>query len=224
MKKLLLFGSAVLLCCTFATGQAQEEIKVTQKNYYTFSEYSTYGYLFAKVENTGDVPVYLDSGKLVIFDENDDIVETAQFVQTYPDYLLPGEYGYAYDWALLDDDVQVADYKFSVGSSEYGTEVKRLECEAFYDAGESSKYDDYMYITVTNTTDKPLYDLYVVASMLDKEGNILYTNYDVLNEAGVHSNSTVTFRLSVNDSFAEQFAAQGTTPDRVDAIVYFEEE
>ena len=75
-----------------------------------------------------------------------------------------------------------------------------------------------MYVTFTNTTDKPRYGLEVVA-----EGNILYIDSeDLYDSKALHAGSTMTIRMDVSSSFLDYYEANGIIPASVDAIVYAE--
>jgi hypothetical protein len=204
---------------------AEGEKSVTQKNFYAMdSSFSTYGYLFAKVENVGDEAIYLDSGKLVVFDSNDEIIETSDYVSAYPRYLEPGEYAYVRDWSILDVNADaVADYKFSIGTTNVYNTTTRFACETGYDPGDTDyTYDDYMYATFTNTSDETVYGVYAVLALLDADGNILDVSYDVANSFGVHAGSTVTMRVSVDSDIVEYLQENKIEPTSVDALIYVE--
>jgi hypothetical protein len=214
----------LILACAFALADGKQ--KVVQKNYYVVESYSNYFYFFAKVENAGDAPITLDTGMLVIFDQDDEIVQTENYVYPYPRYLEPGEYAYARDWTFLEigaDDI--GDVKFSIGLDRLRNPVTRIPCEAVYDAGDPlSKYDDYIYVTIANTTDQTLFNLRVVGALLDEEGNILYVGQDSMSNLGIHAGSTVTARLYIDSDFAEHFMNNRIVPAVVDALVYIEED
>jgi hypothetical protein len=75
-----------------STCHASGNITVTDKNACIFSGKES-GYFYAKVENDGDEPIGVDSGKLVLFSGNDDILVTSDYVNTYPARVIlnPGE-------------------------------------------------------------------------------------------------------------------------------------
>lgn len=224
MRKLVGLFLAVLFCSQMSSAMAEGQRSITQKNLYVFDGSLNDAHLFARVENTGDEPINLDAGQLVIFDKEDNIVDTSSYIRAYPTYLRPGEYAYAEDWSFIDaksDDI--GDYKFSISTTKISEETTYFECEASYDAGDfNSEYDDYIYVTFTNTTDQTVYGIYVVAAVLDEEGNILYVSEDCASSLGVHSGSSITKRISVDSDFAEYFQRKNIKPKTVDALVYIE--
>ena len=226
MKKLVSLFLAIALCAACVSALAAGEVTVSQKQFYTVvTDYSQYGYLFAKIENTGDEPIMLDYGKVVTFDESDDIMDTSNYISAYPRYLQPGEYAYLYDisYGSLGDPI-VADYKFSIGTTDQERTVLRLDSESAFDPGEAdSKYDDLMFATFTNTTDGLLSNLYIVYALLDEEGNILYLNYDYLDDIALHPGSTITVARRVDSDIVDYLKQNSITPATVDTLVYVEQ-
>jgi len=213
------------LCLVAGMGLAEGQSRVAQKNYYVIDgSYSRSHYFFAKVENIGDKPIYLDTGKLAVFDQNDDIVQTESYILSFPRYLEPGEYAYVRDWGLSDRGFDsVGDVKFSIGMIDLRDTVTRLACEQVYDPGIAVvMYDDYVNVTFTNVTEETLYGINIVIALLDDEGNILYNNYDSLGNIGVHAGSTITARVSIEPDFVRLFEKEGIKLSILDAIVYYE--
>jgi len=225
MKKIIFVLLTILLLAALSLALADGQQRVTQKNFYvTGSGSYQSGYFFAKIENVGDMPIYLDSGKLVIFDLDDNIAETSDYIRAYPSYLEPGEYAYTRSWSYnsIDADV-VGDVKFSIGMTRMYNTATRLACEAVYDPGDpASKYDDYIYATYTNTSEETLFDVQLVFALLDAEDNLLYVTQESQRNMGIHPGSTVTMRASIDSDFVEYFTKNKIEPVKVDVLVYYE--
>ncbi len=215
-----LVGSVLLTSSCFAAGN----ITVTDKTACIFAGDDS-GYFFAKVENDGDEPVGVDSGNLVIFSDNDDILVTSDYVSTYPGRLIlnPGEYTYISDF-LWDSNLKnqnIGEVRFSVGTTDRGTAVERIPCDATYDIKGSSGLDNHIYVTVTNDSDETRYGYYIVAALLDTAGKLVYVNTNNLESVGLHTGSTATFSLYIDSDSVNYFEANGIQIGSVDALVYY---
>lgn len=226
MKRRLVALLVCLLCCVSVTGMAAGKLSVTQENFHVIDTYSVYGYLYAKVENVGDKPIKVNAGLLEIYDANGDPLTSTDYVNTYVTYLEPGAYTYVSAQEDIDAGIDaVDDYMFTVsGKSDKETQVITIPCETRYEVDTSNPYwtNYYMYATFTNPTDAPVYDLKVVAALLDAEGNILYMDSDSLYNKALHAGSSMTVRMDVSSSFIEYYEAKGFVPATVDAIAYAE--
>ena len=182
-------------------------------------------YFYAKVENVGDEPIYLDSGDLVIFDTDDELLKTESYVSAYPRYLEPGQYAYVRQWIYKfgDDPSVVGDVKFSISKRDRISETfRRLACSAVYDSGDAaSKYDDCFYVTFTNDTDEIIFSLGISVALLDEEGHLLCVRNDTSSYMGIHPGGTVTYRLSLDSDIADYLIKNKIVPASVDAIVYY---
>ncbi len=218
-----LLGSILISTNCFAAGN----LTVTDKTACIFPGDDS-GYFFAKVENDGDEPIGVDSGNLVVFSENDDILMTSDYVSAYPSRIVlnPGEYTYISDF-LWDSNLKnktLGEVKFSVGMTDRGTEVERIPCEATYDIQGSSGMDNYIYVTVTNDSDETRYGYYVVAALLDTDGNLVYVNTNRLENVGLHAGSTATFSLYIDADNVNYFESTGYQIGSVDALVFYKAE
>ena len=223
MKRIVALALFVVLLLS-SVAFAEGKLTITEKSV-IIKIGSDSGYFFAKVENTGDEAVIYDSGKLVIFSEDDDILETENYVSTYPGKLIlqPGEYTYVQEflWSSALKDATIGDVKFSVTTRDnWGTEAASVPCEATVDPLTSNSYDNYIYVTITNNTEETVYGYYVVVALHDQDGNLVFlerNNYDAL---GLHPGSTVTLKIYVSNDMIEYYEANGITVDSVDALVY----
>ena len=109
------------------------------------------------------------------------------------------------------------------GKSDSSVDTLRLPCVTELRLNESMGWytEDYMYVTVTNNTEQTLFDISVVAALLDQEGNILYLEDDNLYDGrALTTGSSMVFRMEIPAEFMALYEAKGMTPVSVDAIAY----
>lgn len=226
MKKILAM-IVVLMLALSIPAMAAGEITITHKNLMVVESYSTYAYLFARIENTGDAPITCDDGALVIYDTDNNILETSDWVSTIPynAYLLPGESVFVREWTILDDGVTAANvgaYEFTLVEDQWeGQATNRIECQVEAKINGSTSYDNYIYVTFTCPEVEPLYGIGVAAAMYDVDGNIVFANYDTIDEVGVHPGSTVTVKLYVDTDIVEHYEKNNIALDTVEAFTYY---
>ena len=162
----------IVACCFTTTAFAEGKLKATEKNLIV---YGTGSYFFAKVENVGDAPIATGNGDLVLFTEDDEILLSTNYVSTLPSdvVLEPGESLFVRDseWEDALETNPVTDYKFSISPSDYSADtIIQVPSEATFEYSEEDLYDNYVYVTLTNTTDAPVSNFYVVAALRDLMG------------------------------------------------------
>lgn len=228
MKKLVALLLAVVLCCSCVSAMAAGKLTVAQENTHYITSYSNYFYAYAKVENTGDKAIKVNAGVLEVYNADGDAITSSDYVNAYACYLQPGEYTYVSVYEDVEEDQTPDDYSLTLtGKADKDTVNQRFAAETKLelnvDAGWTTR--NYMYATVTNTTDDVLYDLEIVMALLDAEGNILYIDSDSLyNERGLTPGSSMVFRKDISSSFIEYFENNNLVPASVDAIAYIEVE
>lgn len=225
MKRI--FTLVVILClCISGVAVAEGKLKATEKVLYVI-EGDNNAYFFCKVENVGDAPIGTDSGDLVAFTEDDEILFTESYVSSQPSSVMldPGEYVYVYEYIIESalKEYAVADYKFSVGSRKSGTPIACIETDASIDLQGAGTYSNYIIVTLKNESDKMLEEPYVVVALYDVQGNLLYVGYDSMSNISIHPNSTITLSISVDNKLMEHYEKNGLVPDNVNALVYYEE-
>ena len=209
---------AMLVPAAFAEGH----IRVVSKSMIEFDGENT-GYFLAKLENDGDEAIGVGTGKLVAFSADDDILLSKDFVSSSPSYIMlePGDSVYLYDYifekALETNDI--ADYKFSMESSENGQAYTEVACESTFEIGDKST--GTASVTFTNNTDDVLNDFVIVVALTDSEGNLVYVNSNYVGIIGVHPGSTITVDMSINSDFVEYYRTHGIEPASIDAHVYY---
>lgn len=225
MKRVVTVLMVLLLVVSFTSPAfAAAKMTVVNKSLITF-EGDWKGYFFAKVENTGDAAGYLEyGGKLVGFNADDDIILTENYVGSYPSRmrLEPGEYAYIREYFLenaLKTDT-IADYKFSIKTEDRGSDYTKLPCEAKLEYSSASKYDNYINVTFTNTTESTLYGFAVTVAAFDQKGELVFVEGDSTSSIGVHPGSTLTLKLRIDSDLAEYFQRKDIKLTEVDAFVY----
>ncbi len=229
MKRFL--ALLLTLCCVMAlatTALADAKISVMDKKLITFEgEWS--GYFFAKVENTGDTGAYVGyDGMLVCFNSDDEILLTDNYISTCPSgiYLEPGETAYIKN-TVLETELEkstVATYKFSIKADDYGYTYTAMNAEATISYAGANSYDNYIYVTFTNTTEDVIYGLYAVAAMYDQNGALMFVDYEYTSTFGIHPGSTITAKVDIDKDLVNYYTRELLTPTTAEAVVYVEKE
>ena len=225
MKKLitLIMVLSAFLCP--AVVMAEGELTVTSKNaIIKIGEDS--GIFVARVENTGDAPIYYDNGKMVIFSDKDDILASANYVYSSPSDILlqPGEYTYCYDflWNSELKNAKLGDVKFSVSSDTSGNSYNQLPATAELELPGTDFWSyNYVNVTFTNTTEEVLYGAYLVAAITDVEGNLIYVDRSDYDNIGIHPGSTVTIKMFIDSDYITYYETNNIKPANVEALVYY---
>ena len=222
MKRRMLIGTIIATLLFSTVALAEGSIEVTDKTTFLIPG-KKIGYFYAKIENTGDAPIGVDNGKLVVFSDKDDILSTSDYVSSYPSRILlnPGEYTYLKE-SMWDDALEgqtLGDVKFSIEGTDRSEEVESIPCEVTFALNGS--YDNYAYVTFTNDSDETRYDYYIDIALFDEEGNLIYVDTTSHDSVGVHPGSTITVKNYVDSNNLEYFAANGITVSSADAVVYY---
>lgn len=226
MKKRVGLILVLLLCLLSVSAFADGKLKATEKNLIIYDGKDS-GYFYAKVENVGDAPIGTDSGDLVAFSEDDEIIFTKSYVTTVPSYVVlePGDYLFAKEfiWESALKESGVADYKFSISGEKRTKKVIKLPCEAEFELGEPDKFKSFISITLKAPDDKQLEDFYTVAALYDAEGTLIYVDTYTTSSIIVHPGSIITVKISIDNDMVKYYKAHGIVPTSVDAYVCYTE-
>ena len=223
-KRTLLLSLALLMIALPAL--AAGKLQTDQENLWEVkTDWSHEAYLFAKVTNVGDRDISISSGVFEAYDAEGQPIASDDYAEAYVDCLKPGEYTYVRMYGDIEDEAQTAaDHMLTLaGKSDSSVDTLRLPCVTELRLNESMGWytEDYMYVTVTNNTEQDLYDISIVAALLDQDGNILYLDEDSLfNDRALTAGSTMIFRMDIPEHFKALYEAKGLTPVSVDAIAY----
>lgn len=225
MKRIFALVLALTVCLFSAAALAEGKLTVTEKNLLEF-EGSDTAYFFAKVENTGDDAIGVGCGKLVAFSADDEVLVSENYVSACPDsaILQPGESLYVNEfiWETALESSDIADYKFSMESDDYGAPLNFIPCSATIEV--NGEYDSYVYVTLANDTEEVQYGLYITVALHDAEGTLIFVKGQSADYVGVHPGSTVTIRVYIDSEFIEYYTNTGIEPATVDAYVCYEAE
>ena len=225
MKRIFALVLALTVCLFSAAALAEGKLTVTEKNLLEF-EGSDTAYFFAKVENTGDDAIGVGCGKLVAFSADDEVLVSENYVSACPDsaILQPGESLYVNEfiWETALESSDIADYKFSMESDDYGAPLNFIPCSATIEV--NGEYDSYVYVTLANDTEEVQYGLYITVALHDAEGALIFVKGQSADYVGVHPGSTVTIRVYIDSEFIEYYTNTGIEPATVDAYVCYEAE
>ena len=223
-KRALLLSLALLMIALPAL--AAGKLQTDQENLWEVkTDWSHEAYLFAKVTNVGDRDISISSGVFEAYDAEGQPIASDDYAEAYVDCLKPGEYTYVRMYGEIEDEAQTAaDHMLTLaGKSDSSVDTLRLPCVTELRLNESMGWytEDYMYVTVTNNTEQDLYDISIVAVLLDQDGNILYLDNDSLfNDRALTAGSTMIFRMDIPEQYKALYEAKGLTPVSVDAIAY----
>ena len=229
MKKILSLVLALCLMLGCTSALAAGKLVVNQETYTPIELYndSFYAYIFVEVTNSGDKNVEFGSGILEVLNADGDALESFELYSAYPEVLAPGEVGYISYYRGVDDAKSIEDmpdYLLTVsGKSSKDEAPQRLSATAVVE--EVPYWSDTQYqvtITITNESDKTLYDAYVPFAVYDAAGKLLYADYTTLYNVGLPSGSTIEVRQTINDAFLTLWKTAGTIPTTVTAIPYAE--
>lgn len=225
MKKCVALMLVLVLAFCAVVAVAEGKLTVTDKNV-IIKIGNDSGIFVAKVENTGDEPVYYDNGKLVVFSADDDILVSNNYIYSSPSDILlkPGEYTYCYDflWNSALKNANIGDIKFSVTSESRGNDYEKLSAEAELELPKTESYSyNYVNVTFTNTTNEVLYGAYIVVAMHDTEGKLIYVDRNDYDNVGIHPGSTVTIKMYIDRDYINYYDANGIKIADAEAMVFY---
>ena len=227
MKKLLCSLLVALIAFSGCAALAAGKLEVTHENLMLLDEYGFEGYVFARVDNTGDKPIKINAGVMELYNADGDAITSSDYLYTYgSEQLNPGEYTYV-RLSASDSEVKaadVADHLLTItGKSDKNYVASRFPATTDLALNVEEDYytTNYMYATVTNNTDEPVYDIRVALALLDADGNILYLSEESMYNVALLPGSSILVREEIPSDFAESFEKNGyTAPASVDAIAY----
>jgi len=228
MKRKLAFCLVLILAvCCLAPAFGEGKLKVTKKNFYKISSGSyAYGYVMAQVENVGDKPVQLKGATMEIFDKAGEVLGSTDSYSCPMKYLQPGEHTYLKMYASLDpeklDDVEKNKLSLS-DKSDLDRKCIVLPCEFEFkkDVKEGYSTHDYMYATVTNNTDQPLYSIMTTFAMKDKKENILFvTSNSFGSSQALMPGSSVLIKMEMDYNFRKYCEENNKKVKTIDVQAY----
>ncbi len=192
------------------------------------SEYeggSDYIYAFARVENTSEKELYIYNPLFEIYDANDDVIKSEDYLTCEPSVLQPGESAYLYKNLWLDEGISandVADYVMDLNAKpeSYYT-ITRFPAEVEYVAKDPKNNQPMIYVTVTNNTEETVFGMRVVSALLNDIGEVLYVRTNST-DLGLLPGCQAVFPMYVDSSIAKYLDANGIEPASADAIAFTE--
>ena len=227
MKKIAaMFLALALLACTLPA-LAEGVLTVVQENFYIVGSTTLYGYVFAKVENTGDEVVRISGGEMNILDPDGNVLATSTFPSRAAEYLQPGEYTYV----SFNQRIEGVETPDQVGSYTMTLEEQHnVKGESFRlpsvsqfedDVQEGSWTRDYLTTVVTNDADQTVFNVCISQVLLDEAGNILYYDSDSMyGFKGIPTDNSIVLRCTLGSYFEDYIEAEGLKPTTVEAIAY----
>ena len=227
MKRLTALLLALLLAACAASAGAEGALTVEQENLHIVGTNSLYCYMYVKVKNTGDVPIFVNKGSLTVRDKEGNEIGSTTSLWRYAEYLQPGQSTYAYFNPRIEgieSRDQVGDYDMNIEFTENANkQTFFIPSESAFedDVKEGSWTHDYITTTVTNELEKTVFDLAIARVLLDAKGNILYMDSDnMYSYKGLCPGSAIVLRRPLNSSFEPYFEEMGYTPATVEGFAY----
>lgn len=170
----------------------EADLEMVRSTVHVNDQYDPEAYVYAELKNTGDRIIRINGATLTVLDASGKQLSKREYASAKPDVVMPGGSLFVTEWLydFVSDLRRVDSIQITLEHSEYSRkQIKTLNKTRAYVEG------DYLYAEVTNTTEKPLFEIGVVAVALDKDGKIL----DMLREetysgVGVAPDSTIVFR------------------------------
>ena len=109
------------------------------------------------------------------------------------------------------------------GKSDLDQRTLRLECVCEFQENVKQGYYtySYMYATITNNSDQPVYQPCVVFALTDADDNLLYVQGDSLDSnQALMPGSSIIIRCAVDSDFVEYMEENNLVPTSLDAIAY----
>lgn len=186
------------------SGDAQ--LEVMRYAVHMDDEYSPEAYVYAQLRNTGDSVIRLNGATLSVLDASGRQIAREEYASVKPDVVMPGGTVYVSEWLydFVSDLDKVDAFSVEIECPEYSRKkIEKLSGAKAYIDG------DYLCAEVTNTTDKPLYDVCVTAVALDSQGRIIdMLCEETYSNIGIAPGSTVILR-----KYLEQHAADFVNAD-----------
>ncbi len=227
MKRILTLLLALALAIGAASACAEGALTVEQENLHIVGTTSLYCYMYVKVKNTGDAPIFVNKGSFTLRDKEGNEIGSTTSLWRYAEYLQPGESTYAYFNPRIEgieSRDQVGDYDMNIEFVDNANKVTFfLPSESVFedDVKEGSWTHDYLTTTVTNDLDQTVFDLAIARVLLDAKGNILYMDSDnMYSSKGLCPGSSIVERRQLNGSFEPYFEEMGYVPATVDGFAY----
>ncbi|MBO4367777.1 MAG: hypothetical protein J5859_03610 [Clostridia bacterium] len=232
MKKLfsVILTLALLTVCVtpaFAAGKLET---VSDVLYVTEGYSSVYCYAYGEVENTGDKTVYYKDGLVEVFDEDEEVLKSYDWLSCYPECLEPGEKAFLIGSFSLDSGVSkdaVADYDITPSKASSGDNCHRLPAEITYKiVKETYSTYEYLIATVTNDTSSTIYNAVITMALKDADGNVVWASGNSVYNIGIPGGQTIEYRNQINYDTVIQYLREQQGVDistlTPEVIAYFE--
>lgn len=220
-RSMALLLTAAVLVLTAAAG-AEGVLTVTQQRTIIYKD-APLGVYFARVKNTGDAPIAIGEGKLVLKNDKGKELYAEDYLATHPLNILlqPGEYTYI-GTEMIDDKLvgaKAGEAELTLTPAAEGRTYDRLTTSAEL-VRDDGLFGSYMAVTVTNNLDKTVDGFVIRATLLSDQGELLFFHEETLRNILLPAGNTLIFRMNVYDELMEDFAANNKTIGDIDAVAY----
>ena len=233
MKKAIL---ALLLACLLLVPCALAEggLKITQEAFRVIDArdsdglcYSSVAEYYAKVTNTGNQPMSMESGTLMVMGEDQVVLYMGEAYATSPHVILPGQSAYLNAGAdMIGADLvgEVSGYAFDMidAPASDGAPILLEVMEASYveEPAPWDEADQMVFVTVRNPMDYPVENP-CCSFGLYAEDSLIFTGSAQAINVRIPAGQTLVVTAAVLNDAAADWRARGLVPE-VHAIAYVE--
>ncbi len=185
-------------------------------------------YYVARIKNTGTVAVKLKDGMFQLKDKDGNVLVSTEWANVYPAVLKPGEESFARQQEYLENikaKEDVASHVFDIkASTDVYQTVTLLPAVAEIVLPKNPDYETRtVYATVTNNTDRDLYDVTLVFVLKDAEGKLLYVDEVTAYNAGIVAGGELKIREDLSTSLDTWLNTEEASIGSIEAFAYIEE-
>ena len=190
----------------------------------TYEGGNDYVYAFARVENTSDKEVTITNPLFEIYDANDDLIKSEEYLTCEPSVLQPGEYAYLCKSMYLDDGIKAADVAdhvmdVNIKNDSYCTYTRYPVTVEYVEKDPNNGDRPMIYATITNDTEETVYNMRIIAALTNDIGEVVYVTNSSTN-LGLVPGAAVVFPLYVDNIVLNYMETNGITATGCDAIAY----
>ncbi|MHC1786396.1 MAG: hypothetical protein AB9880_05005 [Christensenellales bacterium] len=227
-RKLAFLLALFLALWVSGAALAVGELTLAEERFFVLPKETYYeGVVYARLENTGDMPIQLTGGLIELLGRDGLAVGSAnlQYFDANPEVMLPGESGYISTAISVKEATEpgyIADYTLSVlGTGNVTRTVTRFKSTAeFVRIDDKKKVRDYINALVLNETEEPVFDFYVTYLLRDAQGNIIYSDVMTYAYTGLMPGASTLLRAEVKESVVAWMEAHHMMDALAEAVAF----
>ncbi len=228
LKRFLTLLAALMLLATVALAEGPA-ITLEEEKLLVVPSYGDQwvAYYVARIKNTGTVAIQLKDGVFQLKDKEGNELISKDWVNVFPAALKPGEEAFVCQQEYLDSGISnetVASHVFDIkASTDVYKTVTLLPATAEIVLPKNPDYESRtVYATITNNTDRDLYDVTLVFVIKDTEGKLLYVDEVTAYSAGVVAGGELKIRTDLSSSLDTWLNTEEASIGSIEAFAYIE--